>query len=406
MSKVSAQIVADSISPQKHRLISLEIVLPRIILAELNTHRALSKNSASSRAIPFKRMVKMVFTDPFIPIAFQKEHTGMQGTEYYGEDELFSFTDGMEVIVSQLKDDKDEEYNKQLQTIFNRMYMSFMGERTLKEWWLLFRDMAVMCASMLYGFKVTKQLANRLLEPFIWHKVLITGTDEGWKNFFSLRCPQYYQELGVSGGKMLGRSFRSRKRILAHYKEMEEGKGSAYEMYNNFTELDWLQMNKGQAEIHMMALAEAIWDAMQDSKPKELQPGEWHIVYEDKIDRFSDQFISLDNDIVLPMTEVKIATGMAANVSYTTIGENKEKSYETFIGVHDKMIVANPFHASPFEHCAQVPTQEEYYKNVKGQVQYIDLAERSSTMIPLNTLGWFRNFHGWKSYRQIIEDSK
>lgn len=35
-----------------------------------------------------------------------------------------------------------------------------------------------------------------------------------------------------------------------------------------------LQINKGQAEIHMMALAEAMWDAMNESTPKILQENE------------------------------------------------------------------------------------------------------------------------------------
>lgn len=42
--KISAKIVADSISPQGDRLISVLCTFPRIILAEVNTHRMLSKN--------------------------------------------------------------------------------------------------------------------------------------------------------------------------------------------------------------------------------------------------------------------------------------------------------------------------------------------------------------------------
>ena len=45
--------------------------MPRIILAEFNTHRLFSRNSASSRAIPFKKMVQSVLENPFIPIAWQ-----------------------------------------------------------------------------------------------------------------------------------------------------------------------------------------------------------------------------------------------------------------------------------------------------------------------------------------------
>lgn len=46
---------------------------------------------------------------------------------------------------------------------------------------------------------------------------------------------------------------------------------------SNWSEEKWLSLNKGQAEIHMMALAEAIWDARNESTPKQLKAGMWHI---------------------------------------------------------------------------------------------------------------------------------
>ena len=61
------EVIADSISPQAVRLTTLAVTLPRIVLAELNTHRAFSRNSASSRAIPIQRMIDKVMQDPFIP---------------------------------------------------------------------------------------------------------------------------------------------------------------------------------------------------------------------------------------------------------------------------------------------------------------------------------------------------
>ena len=71
--KISAEVVADSIDPRGNRLTSVLVVMPRIIIAEINTHRMLSKNTSSSRAIPFKKMVEAVVNDPFTPIAWQKE---------------------------------------------------------------------------------------------------------------------------------------------------------------------------------------------------------------------------------------------------------------------------------------------------------------------------------------------
>ena len=46
---------------------------------------------------------------------------------------------------------------------------------------------------------------------------------------------------------------------------------------SNWSEEKWLKLNKGQAEIHMMALAESIYDAVNESTPKQLESGQWHI---------------------------------------------------------------------------------------------------------------------------------
>jgi len=89
-SKISAKIIADSKNEHGQRITSFVLTFPRHILAELNTHRVFSRNSASSRAIPFKRMVEKCKEDPFIPIAWQKDHSGMQGTEYFTEREADS----------------------------------------------------------------------------------------------------------------------------------------------------------------------------------------------------------------------------------------------------------------------------------------------------------------------------
>ena len=71
--EINAEIVGHSLSPQGDELISVLCTFPRILLSEINTHRMLSKNTSSSRAIPFNKMVETVENDPFIPIAWQKE---------------------------------------------------------------------------------------------------------------------------------------------------------------------------------------------------------------------------------------------------------------------------------------------------------------------------------------------
>lgn len=356
---IKAEIVADSISPQGHRITTLEVIMPRIILAEFNTHRMFSRNSASSRAIPFQKMLQMVLANPFIPIAWQKNHKGMQGTEYLG----------------------------------------FPANGYAEEKWLEARDEAVRVANYLHATEgVTKQLANRLLEPFMYHKVLCTSTE--WENFFALRCPQY--DLGD------GKLHRSRKDALKYAEETLK----LNTLDGLFvTDLDWLKANKGQAEIHMMAVAEAIWDAMNESTPKQLKAGEWHIPYEDKIDLSNHIYAPIDLDKGLRSfgtkgeVKIKIATAMAARVSYTTVGEEKEVKYENLIGVHDRMKEARPFHASPFEHCAQCMDDEEY-ETTFLHVEKVKVDRNKTAYIPdySEAQGWCRNFRGWKQYRYILEN--
>ena len=153
--RITAAIVADSTNPQGNRITTFLLTYPRFIHSELMTHRMFSRNSASSRAIPFEKMVKMVEEDPFIPIAWQKHHLGMQGTEYFNS-----------------KWDIRQRNNN----------------------WIHARDAAISTASLLHKSNgVTKQLCNRLLEPFMWHTTLCTFTES--KNFFNLRLPIYEIDL-------------------------------------------------------------------------------------------------------------------------------------------------------------------------------------------------------------------
>lgn len=344
--KISAEIVADSISPQGDRLISVLCTFPRIILAEVNTHRMLSKNTSSSRAIPFHKMVKAVKENPFIPIAWQKEHIGMQGFEY-------------------LTDPTDIEYA--------------IGT------WLHARDSAIEEAKILTGGAgVTKQLCNRLLEPFMWTTMLITGSKEGWENFFSLRCPQYSISELIDGDN---RVFKSRKDFL---KELD------YEPIFPDSDLDWLKINKGQAEIHMMALAEEIYDAIQESVPIQLKPNEWHIPMISDLESLK---LSTDD-------QIKLSVGRAANTSYTVVGDGKELTLEHAIKIHDKCVEL--VHSSVFEHCARAMDNKEYSSFIKGNLDsetdedgFIDISTHINNH---NSFGWCNNLKGFIPLRYFIDN--
>lgn len=140
-----AKIVLDSVSPDGVRLTTMEIVIPRIVLAEFNTHRVFSRNSASSRAIPVKKMLQRVNDDPYIPEIWTSNQPGMQGEV---------ITDGNKLALCKMH-------------------------------WLGARDEMVDRVECLLNVGLHKQTTNRLLEPFMWHTIIVTATE--WSNFFHLR---------------------------------------------------------------------------------------------------------------------------------------------------------------------------------------------------------------------------
>lgn len=149
----NAKILCDSISPDDVRITTLEVTFPRIVLAEFNTHRVFSRNSASSRAIPIEKQIKRVLEDPFVPEYWGKNQKGMQAYEELSNERPHS------------------------------MIMSPKEEAI--ETWKLARDEAIYCVRKLQKLDVHKQLANRLLEPFMWQTVLVTSTE--WSNWDGLR---------------------------------------------------------------------------------------------------------------------------------------------------------------------------------------------------------------------------
>lgn len=351
---IKAEIVADSKNEFGQRITTFVVTFPRYILAELNTHRMFSRNSASSRAIPFEKMLKSVEENPFVPIAWQEDHKGMQGTVYLGERDV-------EVCTSI---------------------------------WLQARNFAVQQAKALGDRKCTKQFVNRLLEPYMWHTVIITATE--WENFFALRCPQY--KMLNSYGEHI---FRSRKDYLKNVGLPDEASN-----YDNFTEVDWLKKNAGMADIHMMTLAEAIWDAYNESKPVQLQSGEWHIPFGDKVEKqvlidliakkknLAPTFVTEHSKAYVPGL-VKIATARCARVSYTVVGEEgKPDNYENDFALHDRL--ASSGHWSPFEHCAKAMTHGEFDNSFhKGN---------SGDGPDFYSNGWSGNFRGFIQYRKTFSN--
>lgn len=390
-----AIIVADSLNPFGDRITTMQVTFNRWILAEFNTHRMFSRNSASSRAIPTKKMLKMVMENPFIPIAWQKEHTGMQGFEYYDTHERFNLHQLKIIMLQRLSkifntEGEEEVDSVEILAMFDKVIADFpLGNYTLNEMWLMIRDKIVNATLLLYCLGVSKQLCNRLLEPFMWHTVIVTATE--WENFFALRSPQYTVE-NLSIGTEI---YRSKKDLLKSL----DGFPNIQHAVNGRTDLEWMKGNKGQAEIHMMALAEAMWDAYNESVPVQLKAGEWHIPYEKEIRKLYPVTIDeLTHDSLSEIPSiVKISTVMCARVSYTVVGtELSEWTVEKYVNKCDGLATAKPIHASPFEHCARAMNDREHDTFGRTGTKYDKLG------IPDLEFGWSGNFRGFIQYRKIL----
>lgn len=157
MTTISAKTILRSrnaAAPDKV-LSTLLLRYPRFIHAELMTHRVFSRNAASSRAIPVKKIIDDILADTAMPIHWGKNQRGMQAVEECDA----------EVAVGWGSDDY------------------IFGSR--ENAWLTARDAAIKQAQAFDEAGYHKQVVNRLLEPFMHITVLVSATE--WDNFLDLR---------------------------------------------------------------------------------------------------------------------------------------------------------------------------------------------------------------------------
>jgi thymidylate synthase ThyX len=294
----SAKILLDSISETGKRLTTFEVTFPRIVLAEFNTHRMFSRNSASSRAIPFSKQLKRVMEDPFIPERFPINGKGMQPGGYY-EPTSIDHQKATEVWLK-ARDQVIEQAKK------------LVGEDYA---WLEDSKHDFVGGGYPRYLHVHKQIANRLLEPFQWHTVIVTATE--FDNFFKLRT---------------------------HTDAQAEIKTIADLMYKHYHFKD-----SGYAEY----------------QPKLLKSGEWHLplVSNEDISHVShylgygDKYLTWNH-----YTDAlgKIAEEFLEILKQISVARCARVSYLTHDGIRDIVKDLELFerlktsgHFSPFEHVAQ-----------------------------------------------------
>ena len=271
---IEAKIVCDSVSPNGIRLTTMELCYPRFIHAEFMTHRMFSRNASSSRAIPVKKVINEVMTNPAMLIHWGKNQAGMVAREECNNPVGLDW----------------DYYN--------------------------------------HYERIHKQIVNRLLEPFQHIKVIVTATE--WENFFKLHIHK-------------------------------------------------------DAQPEMCLLATHMAEALDDSIPKKLTPGQWHLPYVPKSE--SIRLHTQGEDALQVAIKCSVARG--ARVSYMN-HDNSSPDIDKDISLAD--VLLSNGHMSPFEHQATPMRPESFNVHAEDGITHIDKYDNL----------WSGNFRGFLQYRQLL----
>lgn len=303
-----SRVILDSVSETTgKRLTTLELTFPRYILSEFNTHRLLSKNSASSRAIPTHKQITKLLENPFIPSPDTARYNqgGMQGNTVLSHDDYQEFVNiwkkgrsravltAIELILGEKETAKalGREYDK-ADDIFASQDAREAAVEAIKEHseYTLSKRKETGSVEQERYLNVHKQTANRVIEPYVWHVVIASGTE--WDNFWYLR-----------------------------------------------EDVD--------ADPQIYKIAKLAHETYSESTPAELSLGQWHTPYVRR-----EEKIEAENNYDLWK---KVSAGRCARVSYETHSGKRDIGAD--VKLHNRLITGKP-HLSPLEHVA-TPTANE-----------------------------------------------
>lgn len=258
---ISVKVIKDSINENKNRLTTLELIYPRFIHAEMLRHRLFSRNVESSRAKPINKNIEECMHNPVIPRHWTMNQAGMVGKECTDLDII----QGMEFSYKMLA------------------YGSAQVARQLADAGL------------------HKQVVNRILEPYIRTKELVTASE--WENFLKLRTAP-------------------------------------------------------DAEPHIQDLAHAIKEALDNSVPSLVLQGEWHLPYiEEKDEDLISEYLNeknLNENYRIGVKQ-RISAARCARISYKAY--DGTTSIKKDLALFDKLYDGK--HMSPLEHVATPLTDDE-----------------------------------------------
>lgn len=282
----SANIITHSQAPNSEELLTMEVEMHRFILPEFNTHRSFSRNFQSSRAVPIEKMIEQVRNDPAMPVHWGKNQSGM-----VAQNELDS-------------------------PVLDNLGYEF----SVQQWWRLSAEEAASAAEAMSEAGYHKQVVNRLLEPFMKTKGVVTATRTAFEAFFKLRCHK-----------------------------------------------------DAQPEIKL--LAERMQKAVAESTPNKLQYGEYHLPYvhmtqDPYTPEYAEYYSDVDHTVKYSVSEaIKVSCSCNAQVSYRRLDESLGKALKVYnmlnlpvVGVYPD----DPPHYSPTEHIAKVMEDHKHESFMSG----------------------------------------
>ncbi|RWD47519.1 MAG: hypothetical protein EOS35_06325 [Mesorhizobium sp.] len=339
---MSAKVIADSISPDGKRITTMELRYPRFIHAEELTHRVLASTPGDCIIIEQiadglmydENLSRNASSSRAIPVErmIQDVIDDPAMPIYWGKNQS-----GMQAR------EEFESFDGYVKNPWVHPNQAFGFILSPEQAWLEGRDQMIKLARAYAEAGHHKQIVNRLLETWLHINVVVTATE--WDNFRQLRLHK-----------------------------------------------------DAQPEIHELA-RQMFEVAMVASTPQLLQPYQWHLPYVDAqieddgcqsyrhhLDEYGVEFIELEQAKILSVAR-------CASVSYKTV-DGLPMDLDRAQVIYDKLVRADVFHASPFEHQA---TPDTFNRRVYDQWGDND--------------GWdwqkpelHGNFFGWVQNRRVMEN--
>ena len=290
---IKAKIVQDSSLPTGERLLTFSVMYGRLIHSELLRHRAASHSVKSSRAIPTHKYRTEVMENIYVPVKFGTKKKGMQAGE---------------------------------PTFLTKFY----GEKI----WKLSSKFACFFHWMMEKFGIHKEVANRVLEPYVWVEETITVEADALKEIANLRIHDDAQE--------------DVRRIV---EEM------VYEM--------------------------------DRSTPVELNQEQWHVPYVVRRQVENEMIYTDNTGNKLTLDQAIVCSAARCARSSYANHDNSMSSYDKDIGLAKQLIGSEPMHLSPFEHQARPfiddTEKSQYGSNFRNFFQQRKAIENSLWHLEINS---------------------